>query len=364
MENINKILVIGIGILLIILLFNIIFINASLKPSFSRFALEIENALKKPIAELKIINVNCELCYSVDNVINELNKTFNITSIKEYNFNSQEAKELIDKYGIEKLPTVIIESEKEINLSGFENKKIEGKNILVFTDIKPPYVNNEGKTIGLVEAISIITKNCEVCRDLGPIISSLKENGIVFERIRAVEYGSEEANELISKYNLTKVPALLLSEDIDAYVIGQQLSQQLKKENGYYVIESPAPYINTSNGKLRGSIELTMLYDSTCDICYNVTLHKNILERMGMYIEKENIIDINSNEGKEIIEKYNITQIPTILLRGDINAYEGFNQVWQQVGSIEEDNTYVFRNLSALGKVTYKDLSRGGVINA
>ena len=80
-------------------------------------------------------------------------------------------------------------------------------------------------------------------------------------------------------------------------------------------------------------------------------------------MNKENKVDISSAEGKALVEKYAIKKVPTVVISGDLREYEGFDTVWGQVGSIEEDGTYVFRQLEVLSQnIVYKDLTTGEVV--
>lgn len=87
-----------------------------------------------------------------------------------------------------------------------------------------------------------------------------------------------------------------------------------------------------------------------------------ILARFGLAINEEKTFDINSSNGTELVGNYSITQVPTIVLTGDLAIYTDFNTVWSQVGTIEKDGTYVFRELSAMGPIVYKDLSTNEII--
>jgi len=93
-------------------------------------------------------------------------------------------------------------------------------------------------------------------------------------------------------------------------------------------------------------------------MCYNIKIHKSILAGFGIAIDKENEININSIEGKQLIGKYNIKNVPTIVLTGDLEVYENFDNVWKQVGTVETDGAYIFREISAMGTgIVYKDIS-------
>ncbi len=112
--------------------------------------------------------------------------------------------------------------------------------------------------------------------------------------------------------------------------------------------------------KVKGLVTLTLLDDKSCTECYNVSLHKLVLDRFNMYIEDERMVDITDSEGKYLINKYSITQVPTIILSGEVSEYTALTNIWDQVGTVEEDGSYVFRKLEVMG--TYKDLTADKVV--
>ena len=59
-------------------------------------------------------------------------------------------------------------------------------------------------------------------------------------------------------------------------------------------------------------------------------------------------------EGQKLVARYQIKKLPTILLQGDLIENEALKQIWQGVGTIEEDNNFVFRTTELIGN--YFDL--------
>ena len=176
------------------------------------------------------------------------------------------------------------------------------------------------------------------------------------------EISDETANNFkvgIKKYSIDFVPTIILSKDAAAYGIIQQAWAQIgsKETDGSYVLRVPSPpFINLTTGKLRGIVNIIYLTDISCTECYDVSQHKKILvnsQSFAVKLEKEETYDISDAEGKELIRKYNITQVPTVILSDEINAYPSI-QVLKQFYSIEKDESYVFRTVSVVG--TYKDL--------
>jgi len=104
------------------------------------------------------------------------------------------------------------------------------------------------------------------------------------------------------------------------------------------------------------------LIDQECTDCYDVTLHKLILFRLGLRLGDERFIDISSEQGQAFIERYAITLVPTVVLSQEAQQYDLFEQVWPDVGTKEDDGSYVFRAVDSLINMTYRDLDQNKII--
>jgi len=356
-NSLHMFLTVGIYVLLAILLFNSFFVFSFGKSLDAK--IDEAKELARP-AKIEIIKLesSCSNCFDIDSIIEILKKS-NIEIVNEKSLprNSKATKEIIDNYGIEKLPTILLKG--EIDKPSIQNfKKVS--DALVFDAVSPPYEDAATKkVIGKVSSIAISDKSCRVCTNFSSAPQNLKQSGVFIDEEEKLDFSETKAKELIDKFAVKKLPVVLLSDDIDAYPeIAQGINQAGSKKNGYYVIESQAPYIEIGSGKIRGLAKLTLLNDSSCSMCYNIKIHKSILAGFGIAIDKENEININSIEGKQLIGKYNIKNVPTIVLTGDLEVYENFDNVWKQVGTVETDGAYIFREISAMGTgIVYKDIS-------
>ncbi len=323
-------------------------------------------------AELNIIKINaenCDFCYDIDKAVEELKKQ-NVDIKKEDSFsgNSQEGKELIAKYGIKKLPALLVDGELDRNeqLKNYFSKKGEIKeNKLIYTSIEAPYYDNSmNKISGVVDVILIKDSSCEKCSDLGFIIDALKQAGVYVSGEKSVEYNSEEGQKLIVKYEIKQIPAILISKEIDYYEsVRQDLNKiDAKLKGDYYIMHSiNPPYRDLSRARVVGLVDVIYFTDSVCPGCYDVTLNKDILERLGIVMKEEKTVDVTSSEGKYLKDKYQINKLPIILISPEVKVYETFVQVWKNVGSEESDGWFVMRRPELLG--TYKDLAEGKIVS-
>lgn len=313
----------------------------------------------------------CKECYDVKNALDDLKKqNVNITKEETFDYKSDKGKQLVELYRIERLPALIIQGEtnKTEQLQRYWDRVGEqrGSNneTVLYTNIFPPYYDMfEGRIVGRVSITSLVDSSCEKCVSLAGIVDAFKQAGVKIVEEKTVEYKSEEGKQLVSKFGVREIPALIISKDILDYDSIKQIWDQLNttEKEGFFALHSTIPpYTDVSTDKVVGLVTLIMLNDKTCNICYDVLVNKEIIARFGIATDKEFSYDINSDEGKNLIAKYKITKVPIIILSPETNAYSSFNAVWPQVGSVENDGWYVMRNPEVLG--TIKDLSTGQIV--
>lgn len=223
------------------------------------------------------------------------------------------------------------------------------------------------KELGSIEPVTaditvITAKECAGCFDLATAADELKKSPILqIRQMSKILASSDEAKALIKQYEITKIPTMILTGDeIDKLPV-----QGFRKVGNTLIMEEvPPPYIDLEDKEVKGLTKLTYLVDKTCLQCYDVKQHKEVLEyAFGIYIANEATADISSSEGKELVSKYKITQIPTILLSEEANEYPLVKELWDKIGTKETDGILVFRNFEMTKDIVYKDLTTNELIN-
>ncbi|MDO8740740.1 MAG: hypothetical protein Q7J54_04195 [Candidatus Woesearchaeota archaeon] len=220
-----------------------------------------------------------------------------------------------------------------------------------------------------VSSVYIKASSCESCSDLTGLVPALKNIGVVFGNEKTFDASSAEGKQLIDRYKILKLPAFIFSKEISQYEeVTSAWSQMgsVEKDGSYVLRLINPPYFDIAASKVTGFVDITYLTDNSCKACYNVTVHKIILsnpQSFGMAISAERYVDISSETGKELVRKYNITLVPTAIISKDAALYPSLTVVWPQVGSVESDGSYIFRDLSVL-KVVYKNIANNTIINA
>lgn len=350
-RNTKKIFLVSIVLLLVLILVNTILIGVS-SNVLNKKVNEIEE-FNRPL-EIRLSIIDCTECSDVSSVVNNI-KSKNVEVINEETLDrdSEEAKELISKYNIQKLPAILIFGEidnDKITFNDFELKD----DALVLSKIFPPYLDVETNELkGIVSLIEIIDSSCEQCTSLSFMLDTLGQAGVVTGDWKKIEYNSQEGIDLISKQDIKQIPAMLFSDDIEEYEGMKEFFAQLEStnKNGYYGIHAIIPpYRNITTGKINGLVDLIMLTDNSCSECYDVEINKQILQGLGIIPNSENTYDVSSSNGQQLISKYNIKKIPMILVSPEANVYEAFVQAWSSVGSIDNDGWYVMTNPEVIGE--------------
>ncbi|MEK7072672.1 MAG: hypothetical protein AAB969_03820 [Patescibacteria group bacterium] len=212
--------------------------------------------------------------------------------------------------------------------------------------------------------ITVITsKDCEgKCFDIDLFLNALKQNGINKVGTETLNIEDNAGKDLVDKYKIDKVPTVLISGELDK---NPQLAQAWTAlgeiiDNVFVFRKLIPPYIEVATGNLRGTFSLVYLTDQACTGCYDVKLHDTALGNLGLTTKDSKSLDISSDEGKDLIKKYAISEVPTILMKGDLAEYTGLQQIWPQVGKISDDGTYIFTKMDEMG--SYMNLKTGKLV--
>ncbi len=319
---------------------------------------------------LTIITVpECRYCVDLKDLITRIKSAGDAQIISEKTVSYKDATALMAKYGITKVPTVLLSGETA-KVSGLKNMwsqigEEQDDGTLVLTKMRPMYYDTaKGDFVGKLKVIRLVNSTCgEACTKASVIQGNFETNtGIRFVEEQEREANSTQAKELAVKYNITKIPAIIITGDVDAYNELGLKTAWLKvgtvESDGALVwrLINP-PYQEYPSGKDKGFATLIGIEDPNCKQCYNVAVHKSILANLGVYFATEAYYNATQPQAKALIEKYNITLLPTVIVDGELKEYYPFTsleQIWNQVGTVEKDGWNVYRNMTALGSnVTY-----------
>lgn len=214
-----------------------------------------------------------------------------------------------------------------------------------------------------LEIITIDDKSCIDCSSLADYIEVIKSQNVKIVKQSSLDIYDSRAQELIEKYNVEKAPFFVVTGELNKHDDLQAIwsAWGITQGETFVLTNIIPPYSNLVTGKIEGRVSVTYLAMESCDGCYDVMVNKNILQgSYGIKLVSEKTIDVDSKEGKELVEKYNITKAPTFIVDNEVVAYQGLLSVWSSVGSIESDGMYVFRGVEQLG--AYYDLETQEIV--
>ncbi|MEM4240396.1 MAG: hypothetical protein QXM31_03770 [Candidatus Woesearchaeota archaeon] len=306
----------------------------------------------------------CDDCFEKEAFAAAISQLPKVNVTEEYlEYNSTEGKKLIEEYNLTRLPAAIITGDTEaVNIPNFPKKG----SAYYFTETPPPYYDiKQKKVIGRVAVTYITHALCPQCFNIAVYGTQLKDAGIDVTSERTLDATSADAMAMISRYGITKLPTMLMSPDAMEYEIIRQAWPAVGSQHtdGMLILRNVTPpYYDLGDNKVHGLVTITYVADKTCAECYNVSLHRALLEQgFGVHFAGEKSIDVSSLAGKDILRKYNITLVPTVLLDKEAQAYAAVMAAWSEVGSVEPDGMLVFRRVDLLSSITYKDLATGNV---
>ena len=211
---------------------------------------------------------------------------------------------------------------------------------------------------------ALVDSNCLECNSLKPWIDAIKTKNVKITSEKTVEISSQEGKDLIAKFQIAKIPSLIISGELIKDQEVSQLWQNLGEiiDNQFVLRQTGAPYLDLAANEIKGLVKITLLTDKNCADCYDVTRHLAILSQLGIPIVNRQILDSSDNDGKKLIRDYQIKLLPTLILEGDLAVYPTLKNIWTQVGTIESNGAYVFRTgVTQMG--VYRDLSSGKIVN-
>ena len=179
--------------------------------------------------------------------------------------------------------------------------------------------------------------DCTECFNLSVAFDFLKkQQGIELVAVRNNTIA--ESAVLAAKYNITHLPALILTGEVENRTI--QGFERI--DDALVFAQSPPPYYDLSSGTVKGLVSVIEL-TAQCETCFNTSLLVGQLRLAGVFLQEVKTIDASSDKGKTLVAKYNIQKVPTLIFNQDALLYDVVAQAWPTIGSNESDGALVLR---------------------
>ncbi len=206
--------------------------------------------IKGRISLTTINDPTCTKCDDINGLINQMKSSgIKIVEQKNISSSSDEGKLLISKYNLGFVPTIVLskgaESYDIIKQAWKQLGTREADGSYVLRTVYPPYINlTTGKLNGLVDVIYLTDKSCTECYDVSvhkQILASPQTFAIKLDKETTIDINDSAGKELAAKYNITKVPTVILSSEASVYPASQALKQFFSIEkDGSYIFRQPA----------------------------------------------------------------------------------------------------------------------------
>ncbi len=267
-QSMQKGLIYGIGgaAIVVVVVLGLVFSSSikNLLPSFGKSETDA--------ARLKLVIVtkkDCADCFDVNLFLDTLKQlgAVEVASTKTVYVDDSAGKKLVEKYKIEKVPTVLITGDLDkVNqqyqqLSGdtrelwsFLGEVID--KTFVWRQVVPPYVEvATGNLKGKVSITYLSDTSCTNCYDVTLHGNALKNLGINVTNAKNVDVASDEGKNLIKQYGIELVPTVIIQGEVDQYQSIAQLWTTYGKvtDDGSYVftkVDEMGTYRNLTTGKI------------------------------------------------------------------------------------------------------------------
>ncbi len=210
-----------------------------------------------------------------------------------------------------------------------------------------------------IKLTKITAPTCIDCFNIDDAIATLKKQNVSVGEERTIQFDSPQAQSLINQLNIKRVPVYVLTGEVTKKSIENFIKSNGEIKNNTFVFTKVTPiFISTDTKKEMGRVTATILTDFSCSQCIDPKLTVEGFKQAGIRITEQKEIAWNSTEGQNIVAKYKITKVPTFILSSDVDLYDNVKGGWARIGTVEQDKTYVARNLS----LPYRDIDKGQII--
>lgn len=225
---------------------------------------QAEEATKPAEIELTVLSAPaCAECFDVSALVTPLksNAQIKVTAEKTLEYTSDEGSALIQKYGITRVPTLIVHgnTEKAFDEASFTQnlgKKAED-GALVVMSVPAPYIDvASGSVKGTFTVTYITDKGCKECYD--PTMHRAALVGLAMKATgeKFVDRTDTEGKQLVAQYKIESTPTIILTGELGEYPRFQQIWPTVGtvEKDGAHVFRLGQQYMGTYHNLKTGKL--------------------------------------------------------------------------------------------------------------
>lgn len=209
-----------------------------------------------------------------------------------------------------------------------------------------------------IKIVKITTPDCQDCFNVDDAVAGFKKLNITVEEEKILPVDSEEADASIKQFGIKKVPTYLVTGEITKNSLENFVKSNGEIKDNTFIFTKLSPvFIDTETGQEMGRVTVTLITDSSCSQCLDPKLIVENFKKAGVKVKDLKEFAWNSLNGQKAINQYKITKIPTFIFSPEFDLYDTVKTNWVNFGTVEQDKTYVARNLA----LPYRDLGKGQI---
>lgn len=205
----------------------------------------------------------------------------------------------------------------------------------------------------------ITTPDCALCFNVQSAVANLKKQNVSVGEEKSISFDSDQAQALIKDFGISRVPTYIVTGEVSKSNLEEFVKSNGELKNDTFIFTKVPPvFLDPETKQEFGKVAATILTDALCPQCFNPESIMDSYKEAGIKITDIKETPYNSAEGQRIISQYKITKVPTFLFSSDIDFYDIIKNSWPQIGTIEQDKTYVVRNVL----LPYRDLAKDQIV--
>ena len=127
--------------------------------------------------------------------------------------------------------------------------------------------------------MNILGADCKECFNISVAKDFINQQKTI--KLKEVkEFSIEDSKELVEKYNISRLPAIVITGDISNLTI----PNFNKAEDALIFDKAPAPYYDVATKSIKGKVNVIVLKDEACAECFDMSKIVQQMEAAGVKI--------------------------------------------------------------------------------
>lgn len=217
---------------------------------------------------------------------------------------------------------------------------------------------DQGSLPPRIEMTMITVPDCPECSSLDNLAGIVRTRNVNITRENKISWMSPVAKEMLSQYNLTRAPTIVITGETQSLFI----EPFWRMKDALVLTNAPPPYMDVRSGTVKGKVDLTVIAPKSCKECFSLDNSVSQIKD-AILVRKTQTLDAEDDAAKKLIEQYKIDKVPSLILSKEAELYPIINRSWEDFGTWESDGSLVLRTVPS-PYVSTKDRIVQGMVTA